>query len=93
MRAVGTVRPVPLVAMVLAAVATLHLFAAGNADACAVCYGNPDSPMVKAMNAGIWVLLGCIFTVLSGLASMFLYWMSRSRRLSALEFATENATH
>ena len=92
MRAVGTVRLVPLVAMVAAAVATLHLFG-GNAEACAVCYGNPDSPMVKAMNAGIWVLLGCILTVLSGLASMFLYWMSRSRRLSALEFATENATH
>ncbi len=89
---VGQVSQRSLVVMTVAAVAALHLFA-GNADACAVCYGNPDSPMVKAMGAGIWVLLGCIFTVLSGLASMFLYWMSRSRRLSALEFATENATH
>ena len=80
-----------LVAMTVALAATLCLFA-GNADACAVCYGNPESPMVKAMSAGIWVLLGCIFTVLSGFASMFLYWMSRSRRLNALEFASENAT-
>ena len=92
MRAVRPSRRIALVATAVAAAVALHL-SGGNADACAVCYGNPDSQMVKAMGAGVWVLLGCIFTVLSGFATMFLYWMSRSRRLNALEFATENVTH
>ena len=54
---------------------------AGNAAACAVCYGNPESPLTKGISAGIWVLLGCIGFVLSGFAGVFLYWMYRSRNI------------
>ena len=68
------------------------LLSASDASACAVCYGDPNSPLTKGMNAGIWVLLGCIFTLLTGFASLFLYWMSRSRRLSALELVSESNT-
>lgn len=78
---------------VLLAVAALVFASAGEAGACAVCYGNPESPMTKGLTAGILVLLGCILTLLGGFASMFLYWMSRSRRLSALELVAESATH
>jgi len=85
-------RPVAGLTMILVVLATL-LITVGDADACSVCYGDPESPMTKGMAAGIWVLLGCIFTLLAGFASMFLYWMSRSRRLSALELVGESATH
>ena len=69
---------------ILGTVATLALCAA-PALACSVCYGDPDSPEVKAMQAGILVLLGCIGTVLTGFAGLFLYWFSRSRRLTMAE--------
>ncbi len=76
-------------ALALPVLTLVLLLAASDASACSVCYGNPESPLTKGMAAGIWVLLGCIFTLLAGFASLFLYWMSRSRRLSALEFANE----
>ena len=64
------------------AVAILALVAsATEAGACAVCYGNPESPMTKGIVAGIWVMLGCIGFVLAGFASVFLYWMYRSRHI------------
>jgi hypothetical protein len=64
------------IALSLAAVATLLL--RSDADACAVCFGNPDSPMTKSMVAGIWVLLGCIVSLLVGFAGTFGYWIYRS---------------
>lgn len=79
-------------APVMLAIAAVVLLSATDASACAVCYGDPNSPMTKGVGAGVWVLLGCIFTLLAGFASMFLYWMSRSRRLSALELSTDSAT-
>jgi len=54
---------------------------ASSAGACAVCYGNPDSPLSKGMTAGIWVMLGCIGLMLAGFAGVFLYWMYRSRHI------------
>lgn len=64
---------------------TLVLLAscAGAAEACAVCYGAPDSPQTKAMQAGILVLLGCITTVLAAFAGLFCYWLYRTQRLAA----------
>lgn len=70
---------------VLAAAAAMLVLRAAPALACSVCYGDPDSPEVKAMQAGILVLLGCIGTVLTGFAGLFLYWFSRSRRLMTAE--------
>ncbi len=48
--------------------------------ACTVCYGDPNSPMVKAMGQGILFLLGCIGFVLAAFACMFTYWIFRVRR-------------
>lgn len=90
----SALRAFPMLSVALIfAVAVVVLASAGDAVACAVCYGDPDSPMTKGIVAGVWVLLGCIFTLLTGFASMFLYWMSRSRRLSALELGAESAAH
>ena len=66
------------------------LFAARIAEACSVCFGDPSTPQSQAMRAGIFVLLGFIGSVLAGFAGMFLYWMSRSRRLALME---KGATH
>ena len=45
-------------------------------SACAVCYGSPDEPAVKAAQAGILFLLGVVGFVLSGFA-IFMYNLSR----------------
>ena len=59
------------------AVAVAALVAA-DADACSVCFGNPESPMTKSMVAGIWVMLAFIGTLLAGFATLFGYWIYRS---------------
>jgi hypothetical protein len=64
---------------------------AATADACSVCFGDPSSSQSQAMRMGIFVLLGFIGSVLSCFAGLFLYWMSRSRRLALME--EKGATH
>ena len=56
-----------------------------GAWACSVCFGDPSSPQAKAMKIGIFVLLGFIGSVLAGFGGLFMYWMSRSRRLALSE--------
>jgi len=52
------------------------------ASACSVCYGEPGSPMVQGVQAGVLVLLGVVGTVLTGLGSLLIFWMRRASRLS-----------
>jgi hypothetical protein len=54
---------------------------AQTALACSVCYGDPNSPMTKGVEAGVLVLLGVVGTVLFGLASLFLFWVRRAANL------------
>jgi hypothetical protein len=75
---------------ILAVSAVLVGLGAVAADACSVCYGDPESPQVKAMKMGILLLLGVVGTVLAGFGGLFLYWVSRHRRLSLME---KGATH
>lgn len=49
--------------------------------ACSVCLGDPNSPMVKSVNTGVWFLLAVIGTLLVGFASLFLFWRSRAARV------------
>ena len=53
------------------------------AMACSVCYGEPGSPMVMGIQAGVLVLLGVVGTVLMGLGSVIIFWMRRASRLGA----------
>jgi len=64
-------------AVLLAAVLALASHA-GNALACAACYGESDSPMAHGMNAGIMVLLGVIGVVLSGITGFFVYIVKKT---------------
>ena len=58
------------------------LLCAHPALACSVCYGDPGSPMVQGVQAGVLVLLGVVATVLVGLASLLIFWMRRASKLS-----------
>ena len=49
--------------------------------ACSVCYGDPDSAMHQGAQAGVLVLLGVVAVVLTGLASVLLFWVRRAGRL------------
>ena len=46
--------------------------------ACSVCYGDPNSAMTHGAQAGVIVLLGVVGVVLTGLASLLLFWMRRA---------------
>ncbi|MFL2988775.1 hypothetical protein DBW61_03520 [bacterium] len=49
--------------------------------ACAVCYGSPDEPAVKAVQAGIWFLLGVVMFVLSSIGFFIYNIVKKSREV------------
>ena len=53
------------------------------AAACPVCFGDPNSAMVKGTNNGIFFLLGVIGFVQIGLGAMFVGFWRRARSLRA----------
>jgi hypothetical protein len=53
--------------------------------ACPVCFGESDSPMAAAMNAGIWLMLGVVGLMLTGFASFFIYLIRRAKRHAEAE--------
>lgn len=50
---------------------------------CAACFARSDSPMAYGMNAGIMTLLAVILTLLSLIASFFVFVIRRASRLDA----------
>lgn len=64
-----------------AAVVLVAMALPSAADACAVCYGDPDSTMSQGMNNGILALLGVVGFVQLGLVAMFAAIWTRTRRL------------
>ncbi len=69
----------------LIAACTVVLLTADRAWACAVCFGDPESPMAKGVVAGVFVLIAVVGVVLIGMAGTGLCWISRSRRLARLQ--------
>jgi len=59
------------------------LLDAAPALACSVCYGDPNSTMVKGAKAGVLVLLGVVGMVLVGVASLLIFWMRRAATLES----------
>ena len=68
----------------------IALLGAQPALACAVCYGDPNSGMTQGAQAGVLVLLGVVGAVLTGLASLLIFWMRRAARLEAQGAAEAN---
>ncbi len=57
------------------------LLSAQPALACSVCVGDPNSSLSHGAQAGMLVLLGVIAVVLTGLASLLIFWMRRAANL------------
>lgn len=51
--------------------------------ACAVCFGNPDSNMVKGAKAGVIVMLVVVYAVVFTIVGVAGCWFVRARRLAA----------
>jgi len=61
---------------------TLGMLAAPRiALACPVCFGDNDSPMVVAMNLGIFAMLIVVAGVLGAFATFFIYLIRRANQL------------
>jgi len=56
--------------------------------ACPVCFGESDSPMAAATNAGIWLMLGVVALMLAGFGTFFIYLMRRAKRFAESEGTT-----
>jgi len=59
-----------------------------TAVACAVCFGQSDSPMAQATNMGIFLMLGVVAIVLASFATFFVYLSRRARFVSEQERAS-----
>jgi hypothetical protein len=57
----------------------LVLLGARIAEACPVCFGDPNAQMSKGAEQGVWFLLGVMFLVQSGFGIFFLYLRRRLR--------------
>ena len=49
-------------------------------QACAVCFGDPKSPMTKGLNSALFVMIGVTYVVIIGGLAMFIRRAIRSRR-------------
>ena len=61
---------------------TVFLGCARPALACAVCFGDPDSPLTRGALMGVYVLVGVVSFVLAGIAATSVFWIQRSRRFA-----------
>ncbi len=60
--------------------------------ACSVCLGgDPGAAMNQGVQAGMLVLLGVVGVVLTGVASLLLFWVRRAAQLEARVEAVEAA--
>ena len=55
------------------------LFGANSANACAVCFGDPNAQMTKGAEQGVWFLLAVMLLVQGGFAIFFFYLRRRAR--------------
>jgi len=56
-------------------------FVANDAMACAVCFGDPNSPLTHGARVAVWFMVGVIAFVLSGIIAVAIFWYRRSRLL------------
>ena len=71
--------PVNMASTFLICLATVSI--AQTALACSVCYGDPNSPLTKGVEAGVLVLLGFVGGILLLLASLLVFWTRRAAHL------------
>lgn len=50
-------------------------------SACAVCFGDPKSPLTLGAKAGVLFLIGVVGFVLASFGAVVLFWMRRAKLL------------
>ena len=63
----------------LALTVSAILFGANAANACAVCFGDPNAQMTKGAEQGVWFLLAVMLLVQVGFGIFFFYLRRRAR--------------
>lgn len=63
----------------------LLLLGGSQANACSVCFGDPNSPMGKGLGLGVIALLMVVMTVLGVLASFFVFLARRAKAVALKE--------
>jgi len=62
-------------------IGTLMFFVPPILQACAVCYGDSESPMTAGLNQAIFFLLGVIGFILTMIVTVGIYFVRRNRLL------------
>ena len=52
---------------------------------CAVCYGNPESPLSHGMNKGVLTLMGCIIFILMIILYSIISMAIRTKKINITE--------
>ena len=68
------------VASSVAAAGAAFLAAAAPAAACQVCFGDPNAPMTKSVEMGVWFLLGIVLLVEAAFGIFFFVYLRRRAR-------------
>ena len=90
-RTSGFIRHSPFVIRHFLPSIAVLLLARSDLLACAVCYGQSDSPLAEGMNMGILFLLGVVALVLGGFVAFFIYLARRSAAVAASRQAASNS--
>jgi hypothetical protein len=59
-------------------------------SACAVCFGDPQSPLTLGAKAGVLLLLGVVVIVLGAIVGVGFFWARRARLLEVQEILHGN---
>jgi hypothetical protein len=70
-------------------VTNLLVGGAAAAQACPVCFGAEDSPLVDGTKAGVWVMLAITIAVQAAFVGFFLYLRKRAKLLAEVELDSE----
>jgi hypothetical protein len=68
-------------AALFAALILPAILQSGAAQACSVCFGDPNSGMSKGIKAGVLLLILVVSGVLGGIASVVISWSRRAKAL------------
>jgi hypothetical protein len=66
-------------------IALIILVCPSEVEACAVCFGAPDSPMTKGMQWGIASLFFILIPVLGGVGGFFVFLFKRGKVYAQFE--------
>lgn len=68
--------------LLAASAMALFTFATGSAEACSVCFGDPESSMAAGARAGVIVLGGIVYSQIMLMGGVGAYWFMRSRKIA-----------